>query len=184
MTIDVSCDLRAAAARDLILAVGAMALLMLGVLPPASEPAGIDRVGSRSLVLVGAGSSCSQPRRRRRSLFDGALRRRRLRPLHEGAGAGRRRASRCCCRSTTARARAARTFEYPGAGRCSPPLGMMMMVSANDLIALYLGLELQSLALYVRRRLSTATTCARPKRASSISCSARCRRACCSTAPR
>ncbi len=28
-------------------------------------------------------------------------------------------------------------------------LGMMMMVSANDLIALYLGLELQSLALYV-----------------------------------
>ena len=28
-------------------------------------------------------------------------------------------------------------------------VGMMMMVSANDLIALYLGLELQSLALYV-----------------------------------
>ena len=27
--------------------------------------------------------------------------------------------------------------------------GMMMMISANDLIALYLGLELQSLALYV-----------------------------------
>ena len=28
-------------------------------------------------------------------------------------------------------------------------IGMMMMISANDLIALYLGLELQSLALYV-----------------------------------
>ena len=28
-------------------------------------------------------------------------------------------------------------------------LGMMLMVSANDLIALYVGLELQSLALYV-----------------------------------
>ncbi|MGH6928869.1 MAG: NADH-quinone oxidoreductase subunit N, partial [Dongiaceae bacterium] len=28
-------------------------------------------------------------------------------------------------------------------------LGMMMMLSANDLIALYVGLELQSLALYV-----------------------------------
>ena len=28
-------------------------------------------------------------------------------------------------------------------------LGMLMMISANDLIALYLGLELQSLALYV-----------------------------------
>ena len=28
-------------------------------------------------------------------------------------------------------------------------VGMMLMISANDLIALYLGLELQSLALYV-----------------------------------
>ncbi|MGH7185674.1 MAG: proton-conducting transporter membrane subunit, partial [Pseudomonadota bacterium] len=28
-------------------------------------------------------------------------------------------------------------------------LGMMLMISANDLIALYLGLEMQSLALYV-----------------------------------
>ena len=28
-------------------------------------------------------------------------------------------------------------------------LGMLLMISANDLIALYLGLELQSLALYV-----------------------------------
>ena len=28
-------------------------------------------------------------------------------------------------------------------------LGMMMMISANDLISLYLGLELQSLSLYV-----------------------------------
>ena len=28
-------------------------------------------------------------------------------------------------------------------------LGMLMMVSANDLIALYMGLEMQSLALYV-----------------------------------
>jgi NADH-quinone oxidoreductase subunit N len=28
-------------------------------------------------------------------------------------------------------------------------LGMLLMVSANDLIALYVGLELQSLALYI-----------------------------------
>jgi NADH:ubiquinone oxidoreductase subunit 2 (subunit N) len=28
-------------------------------------------------------------------------------------------------------------------------LGMMLMISANDMLALYLGLELQSLALYV-----------------------------------
>jgi len=39
-------------------------------------------------------------------------------------------------------------FEYPVLVMLST-LGMMLMVSANDLISLYLGLELQSLALYV-----------------------------------
>ena len=39
-------------------------------------------------------------------------------------------------------------FEYPVLVVFAS-LGMMMMVSANDLIALYVGLELQSLALYV-----------------------------------
>ncbi len=39
-------------------------------------------------------------------------------------------------------------FEYPVLIVLAT-LGMMMMISANDLIALYMGLELQSLALYV-----------------------------------
>jgi NADH-quinone oxidoreductase subunit N len=39
-------------------------------------------------------------------------------------------------------------FEYPILVVLST-LGMLMMISANDLIALYVGLELQSLALYV-----------------------------------
>jgi NADH-quinone oxidoreductase subunit N len=39
-------------------------------------------------------------------------------------------------------------FEYPVLILLAT-LGMMMMISANDLIAVYLGLELQSLALYV-----------------------------------
>jgi NADH-quinone oxidoreductase subunit N len=39
-------------------------------------------------------------------------------------------------------------FEYPILIVIAT-LGMMMMISANDLIALYLGLELQSLSLYV-----------------------------------
>ena len=39
-------------------------------------------------------------------------------------------------------------FEYPVLVLLAT-LGMLMMVSANDLLALYLGLELQSLALYV-----------------------------------
>jgi NADH-quinone oxidoreductase subunit N len=41
-----------------------------------------------------------------------------------------------------------RRFEYPVLIVLAT-LGMLMMVSANDLIALYLGLELQSLSLYV-----------------------------------
>ena len=40
------------------------------------------------------------------------------------------------------------TFEYPVLVVLST-LGMLLMVSANDMLALYLGLELQSLALYV-----------------------------------
>src|SRR5690606_37920838 len=39
-------------------------------------------------------------------------------------------------------------FEYPVLIMLAT-LGMMFMVSANNMIALYLGLELQSLALYV-----------------------------------
>src|ERR1700753_67347 len=39
-------------------------------------------------------------------------------------------------------------FEYPVLVSLAT-LGMMLMISANDLMALYVGLELQSLALYV-----------------------------------
>ncbi len=39
-------------------------------------------------------------------------------------------------------------FEYPIL-LCFATLGMLMMVSANDLMSLYIGLELQSLSLYV-----------------------------------
>ena len=73
-------------------------------------------------------------------------------------------------------------FEYPILITLAT-LGMMMMISANDLISLYIGLELQSLAPMCWPR-STATTRSPPRPASSISSSARCRRACCSTAPR
>lgn len=48
----------------------------------------------------------------------------------------------------TARREGFDRFEYPVLIVLAT-LGMMMMISANDLIALYLGLELQSLALYV-----------------------------------
>ena len=42
----------------------------------------------------------------------------------------------------------ARRFEYPLLVALAT-LGMMLMISANDLMSLYVGLELQSLALYV-----------------------------------
>ena len=45
-------------------------------------------------------------------------------------------------------ARSIDRFEYPVLILLAT-VGMMMMISANDLIALYIGLELQSLALYV-----------------------------------
>ncbi len=56
----------------------------------------------------------------------------------------------------------ARAFGSDRPGSSSPcfwvlaTLGMLLMISANDLISLYLSLELQSLALYVVRQ-STAT---------------------------
>ena len=55
-------------------------------------------------------------------------------------------------------------FEYPVLVLFAMT-GMLMMISANDLIALYVGLELQSLALYVVaafRRDSAAVTPAWP----------------------
>ncbi len=48
-------------------------------------------------------------------------------------------------------------FEYPILVLFAT-VGMMMMVSANDLIALYLGLELQSLSLYVLAAFKRDTT--------------------------
>ena len=54
-------------------------------------------------------------------------------------------------------------FEYPILIALSV-VGMMLMVSAGDLIALYMGLELQSLALYVVATMNRDST-ARPKRA-------------------
>ena len=48
----------------------------------------------------------------------------------------------------TTRSRASRRFEFPVLVLLATT-GMMVMISANDLITLYVGLELQSLALYV-----------------------------------
>jgi NADH-quinone oxidoreductase subunit N len=74
-------------------------------------------------------------------------------------------------------------FEYPLLIALAT-VGMMMMVSAGDLMALYMGLELQSLALYVvasLRRDSVKSTEAGLKY---FVLGALSPRACCSMAPR
>ena len=75
-------------------------------------------------------------------------------------------------------------FEYPLIVALAT-LGMMLMISANDLMSLYVGLELQSLALYVHRRLPARQCAARPRPALKyFVLGARSRRACCCSAPR
>ena len=59
-------------------------------------------------------------------------------------------------------------------------LGMLMMISANDLIALYLGLELQSLSLYVIAAFNGAIRSAPVRPGSNILFWAHCHPACCS----
>ena len=125
-----------------------MALLMLGVFRPETDREA-EAIGWLAIVVAGAGgvARAQQPAgtadavRRR-------LRRRRLRPLHEGADARRLGRRAAAVVRLHARDASSQKFEYPVLVLLATA-GMMMMISANDLIALYLGLELQSLALYV-----------------------------------
>ena len=88
----------------------------------------------------------TRPRRLQRR-----LRRRRLRPLHEGADAVGSAVALLHVVDYLRSARTSTRFEYPVLMLLAT-LGMMMMISANDLIALYLGLELQSAGALCRRR--------------------------------
>ena len=74
-------------------------------------------------------------------------------------------------------------FEYPVLILLST-IGMMLMISAGDLIALYVGLELSSPGALRHRRLSPRFRCGPARPASSISSSARSPPACCFTAVR
>ncbi len=132
------------AAPELILALGAMALLMVGVF--SGERANTTVTGLAVAVLIAAGAWMV--------LFTG-----------DGVGFGGSFISDGFARFMKlltligsivtlimsvgfARAEKFDKFEYPVLILLAT-LGMLLMVSANDMIALYLGLELQSLALYV-----------------------------------
>lgn len=135
----------APALPEIMLAVGAMALLMLGVFRKDSEsnlPGWISAglLAAAGLIVYFSGGA-------ERTLFDGAF-------INDGFS----RFMKILVLTGSAVAlvmsfdylRDARLlkFEFPVLITLAT-LGMMMMISANDLIALYLGVELQSLALYV-----------------------------------
>ncbi|MGL4396362.1 MAG: NADH-quinone oxidoreductase subunit NuoN [Hyphomicrobium sp.] len=134
-------------AAELILAIGAMALLMIGAFTRSADAAG-RRVGwlAVGVLLAALVVVLGQPTDAA-TFFDGAF-------VNDGStrflkvlvlvGA----AAALLLSFDDFRRAGVLLFEYPVLVLLAT-LGMVMMVSANDLIALYLGLELQSLALYV-----------------------------------
>jgi NADH-quinone oxidoreductase subunit N len=143
MTPDLSLSL-SLAAPELIIALGALALLMVGVY--SGEKANTTVTGLAVAILIAAGAWML--------LFTG-----------NGSGFGGAFVSDSFGRFMKvltligsvvtlimsvgfAKAEKFDKFEYPVLIMLST-LGMLLMISANSMIALYLGLELQSLALYV-----------------------------------
>ncbi len=133
------------ALAEIILAIGAMALLMLGVFRGDGASRSVS-VGAILLLIVAAFAVISQPEGRTLT-FGGAF-------VMDGFAV----VMKCLvllgsavaivmAQGFMARENIDR-FEFPVLIVLAT-LGMLMMVSANGLIALYMGLELQSLALYV-----------------------------------
>jgi NADH-quinone oxidoreductase subunit N len=132
---------------ELILAIGAMALLMLGAFARDGDAAGRTvswlaiGVLAAAIVAVVAGPASNGVAFDGAFVTDGLTRFLKVLVL---VAAG---LTLLMTFDDFARAKIL-LFEYPVLVLLAT-LGMLMMVSANDLIALYLGLELQSLALYV-----------------------------------
>lgn len=132
------------ATPELILAVGAMALLMIGVY--SGERANTIVNGLAVAVLIGAGAWL---------VFLGGKGNAFGSAFVNDPFAGFMKVLTLIGSVVTlimsvgfAKAEKFDKFEYPVLIMLAT-LGMMLMISANDMIALYLGLELQSLALYV-----------------------------------
>jgi len=131
---------------ELIVAIGAMALLMIGVFTSSAEAAGrtVSWLAIGVLVLAavavfeGSGTA---------SVFNGGFVSDGLTRFFKILILVAAALTLLMTFDDFGRARLL-LFEYPVLMLLAT-LGMLMMVSASDLIALYLGLELQSLALYV-----------------------------------
>lgn len=131
---------------ELILALGALALLMLGVFSPAGERTGrligwlAIGVLIAAIVAIFSQSGVSRA-------FEGAFVSDPLTRFFKIMILVAAILSLVLTFDSFARARLL-VFEYPVLILLAT-LGMLLMVSANDLITLYLGLELQNLSLYV-----------------------------------
>ena len=130
---------------ELILAIGAMALLMLGVFMPRRGDGDIVLwLAIGVLIAAGvavAGGSDTQMLFHGSFIVDPFARLMKLLTLTGAAAA-------LLMSGDYWRNAGGLKFEYPVLVLLAST-GMMMMISANDLIALYVGLELQSLSLYV-----------------------------------
>jgi len=134
-------------APEIVLVCGAMALLLIGVLRPETESEA-ERIAWLAIaVIVVAVWLLLGQLPGTQLLFDGGLvvddfaRFMKILTLVGSAGA-------LFLSFDYMRETQSLRFEYPVLVLLASA-GMLMMISANDLIALYLGLELQSLALYV-----------------------------------
>ena len=135
------------AAPEVVLVVGAMALLMVGVFRPETDR-DAEAIGWLAIcvIIVAVWLLLDQPHTKQ-ILFDGGFvidgfaRFLKILTLIATAGA-------LVMSFDYMREAGALKFEYPVLVLLASA-GMMVMISANDLLSLYLGLELQSLALYV-----------------------------------
>ncbi|MGI9426938.1 MAG: NADH-quinone oxidoreductase subunit NuoN [Hyphomicrobiaceae bacterium] len=132
---------------ELILAVGAMVLLMYGVFRPETQSEAIKVGWLAIILLVVAGAAMLVYSEGSQSLFDGAFVNdafaRFMKVLVLGGSA-----IALMLAFDDFRDLNIMKFEYPILVLLATT-GMLVMISARDLIALYVGLELQSLALYV-----------------------------------
>ncbi|MGI8524686.1 MAG: NADH-quinone oxidoreductase subunit NuoN [Pseudolabrys sp.] len=130
---------------EIVLAIGAMVLLLGGVVSGEGSARGITWLSA--LLLAGVALLVVIAPTGRQTLFGGSLvidefaRFLKMLALTGSAGA-------ILLSLDYLRQERQQKFEY-GPLILLSTLGMMLLISANDLIALYLGLELMSLALYV-----------------------------------